>query len=129
MSEYSRLVDEFFTRYEEPFIEKLTVGFACIDPPLRILASSIDHEGLNHLLGGDETGHYHLTKDQWEKVLELLDDEPTPPPPPEPEDVDDYDGGLASTTENEYNENSDYWLNGEFASEEEREDINGGNAA
>ena len=132
MSEYSRLVDEFFTRYEEPYIEKLTVGFAGIDPPLRVLASEIDHEGLNNLLGGDETGHYHLTKDQWEKVLELLDDNPTPTPPPEPpepEDWDDYDGGFASTTESEYNMNSDHWLDGQFADEGMREDIDGGKAA
>ena len=131
MSEYSQLVDEFFTRYEEPVIEQLTVGFAGIDPPLRVLASEIDHEGLNHLLGGDETGHYHLTKDQWEKVIKLLNEEPipTPPPEPEPDEWDDYDGGNASTTESEYNSNNEHWLDGQFAAEEERDDLNGGNAA
>ncbi len=135
MSEYSQLVDEFFTRYEEPVIEQLTVGFAGIDPPLRVLASEIDHEGLNHLLGGDETGHYHLTKDQWEKIIKLLEGgslpepDPEPQPEPQPEDWDDYDGGNASTTDSEYNSNSEHWLDGQFAAEEERDDLNGGNAA
>ena len=132
MSEYSRLVDEFFTRYEEPYIEKLTVGFAGIDPPLRVLASEIDHEGLNNLLGGDETGHYHLTKDQWEKVLELLDDNPTPTPPPEPPEPEDweiYDGGFSSTTEGEYNVNVEHWLNGGYSPDDHEAGVNGGKAA
>ena len=126
MSKYSRLVEEFFTRYEKPQVDKLTIGFSGIDPPLKVLASEIDHEELNNLLGGDETGHYHLTKDQWEKVLKLLDDEPEPTPP---EDWDDYDGGFASTSESEYNENSDHWLDGGFSPNDHEEIYDGGEAA
>ena len=29
-------------------------------------AGTIDHEELENLLGGDEEGHYHLTKEQYE---------------------------------------------------------------
>lgn len=129
MSEYSKLVEAFFTRYDKPQIDPLTIGFSGIDPPLKVLASEIDHEELNHLLGGDETGHYHLTKDQWEKVIELLDDEPTPPPEPEPEEWTVYDGGFSFTTQDEYNENRDHWLDGGFSPNDHEGDYDGGRAA
>ena len=129
MSEYSRLVDEFFTRYKDPFIAPLTIGFSDIDPPLKVLASEIDHEKLNNLLGGDENGHYHLTKEQWEEVLKLIDPDPEEPDPPDPEEWDEYDGGFASTTESEYDENREHWLDGGFSPNEHEEFYDGGEAA
>ena len=84
MSEYRKLVTEFFDRYEKPVVEKLIEGFSGIDPPLKSNAALLDHEQLDGLLGGDDTGHYHLTKEQvdWlNDLIEQLNDEYIPPDP------------------------------------------------
>ena len=88
---YSELVEEFFMKYEYPSVEELTVGFSDIDPPLKNDNATTDHEELENLMGGDEDGHYHLTRDLWQKVIELLNRK-------------DYDGGYASTSDAEYEE-------------------------
>ena len=72
MSEYSKLVEEFFTRYETPEIEELVVGFSGIDPQKIVSSSEINHELLNNLLGGDENGHYHLTQEQLEELIDII---------------------------------------------------------
>ena len=68
----NELFDKFYERYEKPVIEDLVVGFSGIDPPLKAGAGRKDHEDLNNLQGGDITGHYHLTKEQIEKLLALV---------------------------------------------------------
>ena len=65
----NELFDKFYERYEKPVIEELVMGFSGIDPPLKPGAGRKDHEGLDNLQGGDLTGHYHLTKEQIEKLL------------------------------------------------------------
>ena len=103
MSRYSQLVADFFTKYEKPELNELTVGFSGIDPPkLSSGVGTSDHEELTTLLGGDENGHYHLTKDMYLQILEFLEEK-------------DYDGGFSSTPESEYQANQEDWLNGGFA--------------
>ena len=106
MSRYEDLATEFFTRYEEPELEELTVGFSDIDPPLKTNVAEIDHEKLDGLLGGNIEGHYHLTKALWQAVIELLAQK-------------DFDGGFPSTTDGEYLMNEDYWFDGGFADTED----------
>ena len=67
----SRL-EEFYSRYEHPEVEDLVVGYSGIDPPRKVKANELNHEELANLLGGDETGHYHLTGQQYSRLLELL---------------------------------------------------------
>jgi hypothetical protein len=68
----NELFDKFYERYERPVIEELVIGFSGIDPPLKPSAGRKDHEILDNLLGGDDTGHYHLTKEQIEKLLAIV---------------------------------------------------------
>ena len=68
----NELFDKFYERYEKPVIEELVMGFSGIDPPLKPGAGRKDHEGLDNLQGGDLTGHYHLTREQIEKLLALV---------------------------------------------------------
>ena len=72
MSEYRKLVEAFFERYEKPVVEEYIQGFSGIDPPLKVKAGDLDHEQLNGLLGGDDRGHYHLTKEQLEWIIENM---------------------------------------------------------
>ena len=102
MSTYEQLAQEFFTKYEYPKIEQLTVGFSDIDPPKKINSSDVDHEQLDGLLGGNWEGHYHLTKELWEFLVELFN-------------TKDFDGGFPSTTEDEYMLNFDDWFDAGFA--------------
>ncbi len=126
MTEYAKLVADFFTRYQEPTIDDLIIGFSGIDPPLKVLASEINHEELDNLLGGEPEGHYHLTKEQWEKIIEILDG---PDPIPVPEPKTEFDGGFATTSESEYAENLDYWLDGGYSQNNHDEEFDGGYAA
>ena len=103
MSRYEELVNEFFTRYDETEIYELIIGFSGIDPPLKMDNSVLDHEQLDNLLGGNDEGHYHLTKDQWLKIIDLLNEH-------------DFDGGFASTGEAEYLLNEEFWFDGGDAS-------------
>lgn len=79
------------------------------------------HELLSGLLGGDAGGHYHLTRDQWEKVLKLIE-EPAP-------EWDAYDGGFAGTGAAEYEANRDKWLDGGFSPNDHAGGVDGGGAA
>ena len=99
MSRYSDLVDEFFLKYEKPQVDELTVGFSSIDPPKKIDQSTIDHEALSNLLGGNEKGHYHLTHGQFDEMIDIIENR-------------EFDGGFAKTTEDEYQLNVDHWLDG-----------------
>ena len=72
MSEYRKLVTEFFDRYEKPVVEELIEGFSGIDPPLKQSAGILDHEQLNGLFGGEDAGHYHLTREQLEWIREQM---------------------------------------------------------
>ncbi|MBQ7215570.1 MAG: hypothetical protein IJP54_05625 [Synergistaceae bacterium] len=103
MSTYEQLAADFFTKYEYPDIEPLTVGFSDIDPPKKIFSSDIDHEQLDGLLGGDDiNGHWHLTRELWEFVVDLVG-------------TKDFDGGFAATTDDEYLLNVDDWFDAGFA--------------
>ena len=103
MSRYEKLVADFLLVYEKPELDELTVGFSGIDPPKKSSGGGTeDHEELNNLLGGDENGHYHLTKDMYLQIIEFLEEK-------------DFDGGFASTPESEYAANVEYWFNGGFA--------------
>lgn len=81
MSEYRKLIEQFFERYEKPEIEELTIGFSGIDPPLKQKAGIIDHEQLNGLMGGNNKVHYHLTEEEYNKLRKLLEGEPETYPP------------------------------------------------
>ena len=72
--------DNFGNEYMDPYIPQKIVGFIGIDPDIvgsggngSGTGSGIDdHEQLRNLLGGDSTGHYHVTKGEWEKLVNLL---------------------------------------------------------
>ena len=78
MSKYSELVENFYTRYEKPELDHYVMGFSGIDPPLKRSGGKLDHEQLEGLLGGDETGHYHLTKAELEALIELISEKYPP---------------------------------------------------
>ena len=59
---------KFYERYHEPFVDDYIQGYSGIDPALKVNASEINHELLDNLMGGDETGHYHLTYEQIKKL-------------------------------------------------------------
>lgn len=79
MIDYKQLVEDFFTRYKKPFLDELTVGFSDIDPPKRINPAELDHEALKNLLAPETNEHYHLTKEQYEKLIDLIGGETFPP--------------------------------------------------
>lgn len=88
------------------------------------------HELLGGLQGGGVGEHYHLTRQEWERLRKILEhydkliellEKPTPQPEPEP---DEYDGGFASTPENAYTK----VLDGGFAPDEDGKIIDGGGA-
>ena len=72
------LQDDFYEVYDKPQIGSITVGFSGIDPaklptPQEVSdvdPSAIPHEQLKGLLGGSNSGHYHLTDYQLEKLNE-----------------------------------------------------------
>ena len=113
MGRYKELAEEFFTKYETPEVDELTVGFSAIDPPKKINPIDIDHEQLDGLLGGNWEGHYHLTKELWEYVIDLVS-------------TKDFDGGFASTAEEEYMLNLEYWFDGGDVDTEAEEEADGG---
>lgn len=78
MSIYKDLVDQFFTRYEHPVIEPFIMGFSGIDPPLKQAEIIIDHELLDNLLGGDSNGHFHLTREQLDWIIEQMSEKYPP---------------------------------------------------
>ena len=78
MSEYRKLVADFLERYEKPVVEDYIQGFSGIDPPLKVSAGMFDHEQLNGLLGGNDRGHYHLTKEQLDWLIEQMSEKYPP---------------------------------------------------
>ena len=108
MSRHDELEEKFYEKYERPVIEPYTLVFSGIDPPLKagtgILSS---HELLEGLLGGDISGHYHLTGEEYEKLVGILEPEPFEERyPPEI-----YSGQEVPTTANE--EMTPYEVQGE----------------
>ena len=93
------VMEEFYSKYNKPYIGSITVGFSGIDPaplgsgssasssapvsesPAFVDVGSIpeevlygaDHEGFENIMGGDEGGHWHLTTEEYSKLLELLE--------------------------------------------------------
>lgn len=123
MSEYAKLAEEFFKHYERPQVDKLTVGYSGIDPQKRVLEYELDHERLNHLQGGDELGHYHLTSKELDRLKILISERFA-----EDSDMTEYDGGFSSTTLREYLYNVDHWLNGGYSPYSHEKDYDGGEA-
>lgn len=78
MSEYRKLVAEFLERYEKPVVDGYTQGFSGIDPQKKIVPGELDHEQLNGLLGGEPQGHYHLTENQLDDLIGLINDKYSP---------------------------------------------------
>ena len=74
MSIYKDLVDEFFTRYEHPVIEPFILGFSGIDPQKLSPLAVSEHELLNGLLGGDPNGHFHVSKEQLQWIIEQMNE-------------------------------------------------------
>ena len=71
MSEYARLASEFLERYDKPEVEELIVGFSGIDPQKKVNPGELNHEQLYGLLGGEDGGHYHLTQEQLNKLINV----------------------------------------------------------
>ena len=65
------ILENFYKKYQYPFVEELTVGYAGIDPPMKTDGTGLNHEDLDRLLGGNDNGHYHITKKQLEQLEEL----------------------------------------------------------
>ena len=63
----------FYSNYKSPEIEKLVVGYSGIDPPLKTDGTGLNHEDLDGLLGGNDEGHYHLTKTQIEQLSDMYE--------------------------------------------------------
>lgn len=63
---------EFYERYEKPVLDPYVMGFSGIDPPLKRSGKGLDHEKLQGLLGGDDEGHYHVTRVELDALIELL---------------------------------------------------------
>ena len=60
------LLEKLHERYETPFVNEITEAFTDIHPPQK--PENIDHERLANLIGGDVRGHYHLNKNQVDKL-------------------------------------------------------------
>lgn len=71
MSEYRKLIAQFLERYEKPVVEEYIQGFSGIDPQRIVNASELDHEQLSGLLGGEDSGHFHLTNDLLNKLKNI----------------------------------------------------------
>ena len=67
----TEILENFYKRYQYPFVEQLTLGYAGIDPPLKTDGTGLNHEDLDGLLGGNDNGHYHITKKQLERLEEI----------------------------------------------------------
>ena len=76
MTDYKKLFEDFFKIYKKPFVDDLTIGFSDIDPPKKINPAEIDHEALDGLLAPNTNEHYHLTKAQYDKLIELIEKYP-----------------------------------------------------
>ena len=68
MSKYSDLVSSFLDDYERPTVDEYIVGFSGLDPDRKIKPEEIDHESLGGLIGGEVAGHYHITREQLQKL-------------------------------------------------------------
>ena len=79
MSKYDELLEDFNARYNKPFLDELTIGFSDIDPQKRVNPAELDHEALLNLLAPDTNEHYHLTKEQYDKLIEIIDGDKYPP--------------------------------------------------
>ena len=73
---FNDLFEAFYKKYEYPQVDPLTVGFSGIDPQKKVIAALINHEKLGNLLGGDESGHYHLTEEQIRKLEMIIETYP-----------------------------------------------------
>lgn len=71
MSEYAKLAAQFLERYEKPVVEEYIQGFSGIDPQKIVNASDLNHEQLYGLLGGADNGHYHLTQELLNKLINV----------------------------------------------------------
>ena len=70
-------LDDFMKIYEKPQIYDFIVGFSGIDPQKKF-ASIIDHELLNSLFGGNSDGHFHLTREQLDWIIEQMSEKYPP---------------------------------------------------
>ncbi len=82
-------LEEFYSKFEHPYVNDTTVGFSGIDPAPLGSNSGIsmdgvliddtddekvyDHEELENLLGGEEFDHYHLTGEEYMQLQEMLE--------------------------------------------------------
>ena len=68
--------EDFREENESPTVGDVIVGFSGLDPQKKDKddVGTEDHEKLSNLKGGDESGHYHLTREQYERLLELLEE-------------------------------------------------------
>lgn len=75
MGKYTNLADSLYDehtkKYKKPVVEDYIVGFTGIDPDEKVNSEAINHEDLNGLLGGNLTGHYHLTIEQVAQLREF----------------------------------------------------------
>lgn len=98
VGKYQEAVETFLGKYERPVIEDITVGFSGIDPQRKYFGGvgtgTSDHETLNNLQGGDDEGHFHLTEEQLEWVIEQVNEANKPEIPDGQEIIVDADGEL-----------------------------------
>ena len=67
MGKYEEYVRKFEEDYEQPVVEDYIVGHSGLDPDKNVKPETINHEKLDGLIGGDWTGHYHVTQEQLSK--------------------------------------------------------------
>ncbi len=73
---FNDLFEAFYKKYEKPQVDLLTVAFSGIDPQKKVIPALINHEKLGNLLGGDKSGHYHLTEEQIKKLEMIIETYP-----------------------------------------------------
>lgn len=67
-SDITRFIEDYDKKYKKPVVDEYIVGFTGIDPDEKVKDDSIDHEKLSGLLGGNLTGHFHLTSEQVNQI-------------------------------------------------------------
>ena len=72
----SKTMSDLEEKLKNPYIGLMAVTFPNMPTTVTadgVTVSDISHEELKNLLGGAENEHYHLSKDDYERLSEMLD--------------------------------------------------------